>query len=121
MRHFRIESLISHNKELFAEVKTEAKSKSYPSGKYTIIGRDRDSEMIRIAMGNAMRAGVQDDIVFEVGDYLYPLEKGGRSETTGGLVSQKKQSSVSTSSSQLLFGGAYQTIVTNPPYGNRLQ
>jgi 23S rRNA G2445 N2-methylase RlmL len=26
--------------------------------------------MIRIALGNAMRAGVQDDIVFEVGDYL---------------------------------------------------
>jgi len=56
MRHFRIESLISHNKELFAEVKTEAKSKSYPSGKYTIIGRDIEPEMIRIALGNAMRA-----------------------------------------------------------------
>jgi putative N6-adenine-specific DNA methylase len=70
MRHFRIESLVSHNKELLAEVKTEAKAKSYPSGKYTIIGRDRDSEMIRIALGNAMRAGVQDDIRFEVMDFL---------------------------------------------------
>jgi 23S rRNA G2445 N2-methylase RlmL len=90
MRHFRIESLISHNKELFADVKTEAKGKAYPSGKYTIIGRDRDSEMIRIALGNALRAGVQDDIVFEVGDYL--------DSQTGEA-----------------------TIVSNPPYGNRLQ
>jgi len=46
--------------------------------------------MIRIALGNAMRAGVQDDIVFEVGDYL---------DSHAGTV----------------------TIVSNPPYGNRLQ
>lgn len=90
MRHFRIESLISHNKELLTEVKTEAKAKSYPSGKYTIIGRDIEPEMIRIAHGNAMRAGVQDDIVFEVGNY------------TESSITDK-------------------TIVTNPPYGNRLQ
>ncbi len=41
--------------------------------------------MIRIALGNALRAGVQDDIVFEVGDFLDPLpEKGGL-----GWVTQK--------------------------------
>jgi len=46
--------------------------------------------MIRIAHGNAMRAGVQYDIRFEVGDYL----DGQTGEAT---------------------------IVSNPPYGNRLQ
>lgn len=90
MRHFRIESLISHDRELLETVKTEARWRIYPSGKYTIIWRDRDPEMIRIALGNAMRAGVQDDIVFEVWDYL---------------------------NSQI----SEVTIISNPPYGNRLQ
>lgn len=101
MRHFRIESLISHKKELFMEVKSEAKWKSYPSGKYTIIGRDRDPEMIRIANGNAMRAWVQDDIVFEVGDYLED------SKWLSTSIDVTWQSRI--------------TIVSNPPYGNRLQ
>ncbi len=70
LRRFRIESIVSHDRELLERVKSEAKNRSYPSGKYTIVGRDRDPEMIRIALGNAMRAGVQDDIRFEVGDYL---------------------------------------------------
>lgn len=90
MRHFRIESLISHDRELLSEVKSEAKTKSYPSGKYTIIWRDKDPEMIRIALGNAMRAWVQDDIKFEVSDYL-------------------------DNHSEIVI------LISNPPYGNRLQ
>ena len=37
LRKFRLESLPCHDRELLDTVKTEAKSKSYPSGKYTII------------------------------------------------------------------------------------
>ncbi len=90
MRRFRVEALVSHNKDILTEVKTEAKWKSYPSGKYTIIGRDRDPEMIRIALGNALRAWVGEDIRFEVGNYL-------DSQTNETI------------------------IISNPPYGNRLQ
>jgi len=69
-RHFRIESLPFHDRTLFETVKSEAKNKSYPSGKYQIYASDIDPEMIRIAQENAKRAGVEKDIIFEVGNFL---------------------------------------------------
>lgn len=88
-RHFRIEPLPFHDRSLFELVKTEARNKSYPSGKYQVYASDIDPEMIRIARENAERAGVGEDIVFEVGNFL----------------ENHKQA----------------TIITNPPYGNRIQ
>lgn len=55
-RHFRIESLPCHDKELLAGVRTRAAAKSYPSGKYKIYASDIDPEMVRIARKNAERA-----------------------------------------------------------------
>ena len=55
-RHFRIESLPCHDRELLATVRTQATTKSYPSGKYKIHASDIDPEMVRIAKKNAERA-----------------------------------------------------------------
>jgi 23S rRNA G2445 N2-methylase RlmL len=55
-RHFRIESLPCHDKELLAGVRTRGTAKSYPSGKYKIYASDIDPEMVRIARKNAERA-----------------------------------------------------------------
>lgn len=90
-RHFRIEELPFYNRALLVEVRQEANGKVYPSGKYQIFASDTDASMIEMAQRNAERAGVSEDITFSVSDFL------------------------ATSSS----GPA--TIVTNPPYGNRLQ
>lgn len=69
--------------------------KAYPSGEYTISASDINSEMIDIARRNAERAGVSDDIVFSCQD--------------------------AKELSALLPRDTSSTIVTNPPYGNRLQ
>ncbi len=119
-RRFRIESLPFHDKEKFTKVKNTAQTKSYPSGEYKILASDMDAEMIEIAKGNALRAWVSWDINFSVSNFLDPLEKGGSHKVTGGLADSENQSSVSPTASQLLSQGA-KTIVTNPPYGKRLE
>jgi putative N6-adenine-specific DNA methylase len=89
-RHFRVEELRFHNSELLQQVQDTARSKIYPSGKYTVTATDIDPEMIRVARWNAKRAGVDQDITFAVGDYV-------SSPASEGI------------------------IISNPPYGNRLQ
>ena len=69
-RTFRIEELSFHDVALLETVKAAAEKKIYPSGDYSIRGSDIDPEMIRIAEGNARRAGVAGDITFSVGNYL---------------------------------------------------
>jgi putative N6-adenine-specific DNA methylase len=92
-RHFRIAELPCFSPELFESAKKRAQSSIYPSGKYHILARDIDPEMIEIAKRNALRAGVGDDIVFESGNFL-----------------DKQPIPLSES----------YTLLTNPPYGNRL-
>lgn len=89
-RHFRVEALPFHEAELLKNVKDEAKKKSYPSGVYTIFAKDIDLAVIEVAQKNAARAGVAEDIVFEVEDFL--------------------EADISDA-----------TIVSNPPYGERLK
>jgi putative N6-adenine-specific DNA methylase len=88
-RHFRIEELPFYKRSLFQEVREQAKARIYPSGKYQIFASDNDATMIDIARKNAKRAGVNEDIIFGVQDFL------------------------EESSNKM--------IVTNPPYGHRLQ
>ena len=90
-RYFRIESLPFHEREILKNVKEEAKSKIYPSGKYEIFANDMSEEMVEVAKRNAERAGVGDDITFNIGNYLHTLSSTAR------------------------------TIITNPPYGKRLE
>ena len=90
-RHFRVEEFPFYKRELLLATREEAKKKIYPSGSYSILASDTDEGMIKIAKENAKRAGVLDDIQFSIKDFL---------------TSDNQQKA---------------TIVTNPPYGNRLQ
>jgi putative N6-adenine-specific DNA methylase len=94
-RHFRIESLPFHMRDELTSVKNIARMKAYPSGEYKIYASDINPLMIEIAERNAERAWVSGDIHFSCQD----AEK---------LAS-------------LLPGDTPSTIITNPPYGNRLQ
>lgn len=94
-RSFRIESLPIHQKELLGKVKKEWSEKIYPSGPYKIYAQDISPDMIEMAKRNAERAGVGKDVTFSVSDYLNPNPP--------------------------LTGSEWKTIVTNPPYGNRLE
>lgn len=69
-RHFRIEEFPFYKRELLMSVREEAKKKVYPSGAYTIVASDNDEGMIKIAKGNAKRAGVGEEITFKVQDLL---------------------------------------------------
>jgi 23S rRNA G2445 N2-methylase RlmL len=93
-RHFRIESLPCHSADELTMVRNTARLKAYPSGEYQIYASDIDPDMIRVARANADRAGVIGDITFSTGDFLE------------GSNSPIIESSM---------------IVTNPPYGKRLE
>lgn len=89
-RSFTCQSWPSFPKSITTEVREEAVSKEY-HGEYHIIGSDIDPNAIKIAKENAERAGVADIIHFEVAD---------------ATAFNRKTSSG--------------TIVTNPPYGERI-
>jgi putative N6-adenine-specific DNA methylase len=89
-RHFRVEELRFHNSDLLHSVQDTARSKIYPSGKYTVYASDLDPSMIKIAEWNAKRAWVSGDITFSSQDFV-------ASTIPDGI------------------------IISNPPYGNRLQ
>jgi putative N6-adenine-specific DNA methylase len=74
----------------------KAKDASYTSH-YTIHGSDKDDEMLTIARANAERAWVADTIQFRYHDFLW------------------KDSDISTSKTSPL------SVVTNPPYGQRME
>jgi putative N6-adenine-specific DNA methylase len=107
-RHFRIESLPFHDREIFLKAKEGFRSKTYPSGSYSIRASDTDPEMVEIAKRNAERAGVSEDIKFEVGDFLSPRHP---------LASEGSRNMDSSAKPQ----NDGNTIVTNPPYGKRLE
>lgn len=90
-RHFAIENFRNFNKNLFDEVRREAREKFFPSGNYQIFGSDLDEETLQKAKNNAMRAGVEADIIFEKSDFF------------DASVTEKTW------------------IVTNPPYNVRLE
>jgi putative N6-adenine-specific DNA methylase len=93
-RHFRIESLPCHSADELTMVRNTALLRAYPSGEYQIYASDRDPDMIRIARANADRAWVLNDITFSAGDFL---------EGSNNPIVESSM------------------IVTNPPYGKRLE
>lgn len=84
------ENLIS--KKLWDDCYEEACDLVNKSARVDITGFDLDPEMIRIAMQNALAAGVEDLIHFEVRDVA-----------------------------QLSHSEKYGFMITNPPYGERLE
>lgn len=90
-RHFAIENFPFFSREIFQNVQKEAATKIFDTKKYQIFASDKDESMIKIARDNAVRAGVRDDIIFSTEDFF-----------------------------ERPFHEAV-TIVTNPPYGVRLE
>lgn len=89
-RRFECQFWPSMPTSIWDNVKEEARSKEY-NGNYNIVGADIDPSAISIAKENAKRAGVDSIIKFEIADAT--------------KFDRKTQSG---------------TIVTNPPYGERI-
>ena len=89
-RHFAAEEFPWMPKELWEDVKTEAKDKEF-HGDYRILGSDSDPQCVSLAMANARKAGVGKLITFKDGDAT--------------------KMSLPTDSG---------IIVCNPPYGERM-
>ena len=66
-RHFVAETYPWMPKEIWEQVKTEAKDKEF-HGNYQILGSDSDPSCVSLAMANARKAGVADCIKFKDGD-----------------------------------------------------
>ena len=66
-RHFAAEEFPWMPKEVWDDVKTEAKDKEF-HGEYRILGSDSDPKCVSLAMANARKAGVGKLITFKDGD-----------------------------------------------------
>lgn len=89
-RKFAAQAWIWLDKTVWSKAVQEARDKEY-HGKYNIWGGDIDPDSIKIATENAIRAGVSDQIRFEVAEAAEF-----KRSTPGGI------------------------IITNPPYGERV-
>lgn len=89
-RAFAAQSFPWMPREIWEQVKTEAKDKEF-SGKYQIMGSDNDPACVSLAFSNARKAGVSDCVTFRDGDATkmdFPAKEG--------------------------------ILVCNPPYGQRM-
>ena len=89
-RGFAAQAFPWMGKELWEQVKAEAKDKEF-SGKYQIMGSDNDPACVSLSFANARKAGVSDCVTFRDGDATkmdLPAKEG--------------------------------IIVCNPPYGQRM-
>ena len=66
-RHFAAEEYPWVSKEIWTQVKEEAKAREF-SGKYRILGSDNDPSCVSLAFANARKAGVSDCVDFKDGD-----------------------------------------------------
>ncbi len=89
-RHFAAEQFPWVEKQLWEEVRQEAKAKEF-QGDYRILGSDNDPKCVSLAMANARKAGVADCIEFKDGD-----------------------------ATKLSLPTSEGIIVCNPPYGQRM-
>lgn len=98
-RSFAVERFPFFNLSLYRQAQKHLKAQIYPSGTYTIIASDHDASVVEKAERNAKRAQVDMDITFSVQTFRDNTYK----ETLA------------------LFGDARPiTMISNPPYGERL-
>lgn len=91
-RDFRFELLRGYDSKLHESVRHILKEQEF-GGKYSLYASDSDPTMIEYARANARRAGVEEDIHFFVADIESPSP----------------------------YASIHARILTNPPYGNRMQ
>jgi len=92
MRRFAFERWLDHRPEAYAAVQAAACAAARPTGKLRLIGSDRSPERIEEARENALAAGLEDRIELTVQDALDFEPRPGWNAT----------------------------LVTNPPYGQRV-
>ncbi len=123
-RSYRMEELPFHDADLLEQVREQAEKKIYPSGSYSIHARDIDPAMISVARENARRAWVEWDITFSVGNFLdMPQVRHSALDAESLETLNPTQHDEEGKSRNVLPGQPTppSTIITNPPYGNRLQ
>ncbi len=89
-RHFAAENFPWMPKEVWTQVKDEARSKEF-NGEYRIMGSDNDPSCVSLAFANARKAGVSDCVTFRDGD-----------------------------ATKMSLPAPSGIIVCNPPYGQRM-
>lgn len=94
-RHFAFEHWDWIPKNLLTEARDRAKTKIFPPGSYTIRGYDIDPDVLQKAEYNSKVAGVATDIIWESRDI------------DSGILPDTENSEI--------------TIISNPPYGERLE
>lgn len=90
-RHFAIENFVFFDKNLFEKAKKWAEEKEYKDTEYSIFWSDIEPNLLKIVQDNATRAWVKENIIFKTENFF----------------------DVDVSD--------WVTIVTNPPYGIRLE
>lgn len=100
-RNFAFQNFVWYNHGSFVALCKDAEAKSYPDKRYHIFCSDIDPDVLIKAERNAQRAGVADTIIFTQHDIL-------DKEVAAPAQTQKT-------------AWVALTILTNPPYGNRLQ
>ncbi len=108
-RKFTFEYFSDFDSALFSKIKKEAVSKQF-DGNYTIIGCDSNPGMEDIILENAKNAGVEDTIYFAYEDFL-------RTD----LADYRKNFCESGDKKNGNGEAENICIVTNPPYGKRIQ
>ena len=91
-RDFRFELLREYTPALHERIRNTLKEREF-GGKYALYASDSDPTMIEYARENARRAGVEEDIHFFVADIVSPFP----------------------------YAPIPPRILTNPPYGKRMQ
>ncbi len=94
-RNFDFEQFKDFDSDLFIALKTEAKEQQF-EGEYRLIARDRDAKMLEYTKENASKAGVAEMIQFEQGSF------------------EKLELDTVAPSGERVW------ILSNPPYGKRL-
>jgi putative N6-adenine-specific DNA methylase len=95
LRTFACEQFARHDASLLAAVRTAAAQSARPDLPFRIFGSDRDGEAVRMTTANAERAGVRGDL-------------------------DLREASLSTAHEVLPVAADHGALVTNPPYGKRL-
>jgi putative N6-adenine-specific DNA methylase len=95
MRTFAFEQFAMHDADLLSAVKSAAAQSARPDLPFRIFGSDRDSGALRMTVANAERAGVRADL-------------------------EVREAQLSTAHEVLTSPAERGALVTNPPYGMRL-
>jgi putative N6-adenine-specific DNA methylase len=104
----------------FKDAMTVAEAKIMTDKKHTIIGHDIDPMMIDMARRNARNAGVEDYIEFSVRDFMTTSVMPDFNVISTDVIGGDTSVIASTAKQSIESQDNRFSIVTNPPYGERM-